>query len=436
MAYNQSGAAQQQAYPAVSVLPRRAARERSAAPRRSSARLLVLLRADPARSSPPPHPRAQAVPVEYTQQPVYVQQGMPVQQQPIYVQQQQMVRAEERRPSPRRRSDERARARRHACSTPPPPPSPPPPPQVMVPRMLGKFPAGPMACPFCQATVTTSVTSTPGCFVWAIAGLLCVIGAWPCCLIPFCVPTCMDSIHRCVAAWRRRCGGAPPERRRLAARRPAPGRRSRSARAARARPPRHPAPPPLSTQLPELPRDARHGAGFVLRRPTLWCVSPPPPLPFPVCPDATSRTPPVMIFMSFCDAETVGSSVCAENLYIFLRHCLCSARLPPAAVPPHRRTATRLVDRAIFSRPLRSPAASASAKIFSEAHFSSSSLFASYCCPSLEVRAHSAGIFARRVQDAPSARSLRRYPIYERFFNISKGRKFSFASGCVLSGAD
>ena len=68
---------------------------------------------------------------------------------------------------------------------------------VIVNAQLGKFPAGPIACPFCQATITTSVTSTPGCFVWSMAGILCIIGAWPCCLIPFCVPSCMDAIHTC-----------------------------------------------------------------------------------------------------------------------------------------------------------------------------------------------------------------------------------------------
>ena len=115
-----------------------------------------------------PQQQQAAVPVQYgsqpqyTQQPVYVQQGVPVgAPQPIYVQQQQMVGV------------------------------------VVAPRMLGKFPAGPMTCPFCQATITTSVTTTPGCFVWSVAALLCFIGAWPCCLIPFCMPNCHDSLHSC-----------------------------------------------------------------------------------------------------------------------------------------------------------------------------------------------------------------------------------------------
>lgn len=69
--------------------------------------------------------------------------------------------------------------------------------QVMVMSQgFGKNPCGPVQCGFCQAIVTTTVTSTPGCFVWAVAAILCLVLP-PCCFIPFCVPNCMDSVHSC-----------------------------------------------------------------------------------------------------------------------------------------------------------------------------------------------------------------------------------------------
>lgn len=51
-------------------------------------------------------------------------------------------------------------------------------PQVMVvqqARIYGKLPVA-TTCPFCNRSITTSVVTQPGCFAWASAGILCVIG--------------------------------------------------------------------------------------------------------------------------------------------------------------------------------------------------------------------------------------------------------------------
>lgn len=97
------------------------------------------------------------------------------------------------------------------------------------------------------AAVTTTVTSTPGCFVWAVAAILCLVLP-PCCFIPF-------------------CGERPPMRcfsgGRGAAAVPA---------ACPRRPPVPPVPPParsaqlhgLCALVQQLPRDAGRGPGLVL----------------------------------------------------------------------------------------------------------------------------------------------------------------------------
>lgn len=54
-----------------------------------------------------------------------------------------------------------------------------------------------MQCPFCNAVITTSLAYVDGTLTWLVAGVLCLAGCWPCCLIPFCVDDCKDVQHSC-----------------------------------------------------------------------------------------------------------------------------------------------------------------------------------------------------------------------------------------------
>ncbi|KAK3095108.1 hypothetical protein FSP39_010410 [Pinctada imbricata] len=55
----------------------------------------------------------------------------------------------------------------------------------------------PMTCTQCGASVVTATEYETGMLTWMIAGMLCLLGCWPCCLIPFCVDGCKDVIHSC-----------------------------------------------------------------------------------------------------------------------------------------------------------------------------------------------------------------------------------------------
>lgn len=54
-----------------------------------------------------------------------------------------------------------------------------------------------VSCPSCRADVMTATTFETGTMTWLLVGILCIIGCWPCCLIPFCVEGCKDVIHTC-----------------------------------------------------------------------------------------------------------------------------------------------------------------------------------------------------------------------------------------------
>lgn len=63
--------------------------------------------------------------------------------------------------------------------------------------MYGESPVS-MACPFCNATIVTSVSYSPGTLAWLACGGLILVGCWAgCCLIPFCVDAMQDAIHTC-----------------------------------------------------------------------------------------------------------------------------------------------------------------------------------------------------------------------------------------------
>ncbi|KAG5443815.1 Lipopolysaccharide-induced tumor necrosis factor-alpha factor [Clonorchis sinensis] len=77
-------------------------------------------------------------------------------------------------------------------------PYPPPETQtVIVTQPLG-FTAGTTFCVYCQKSVITNVSYTPG----SLTYLLCVVifllgGCLGCCFIPFCCNDCEDAVHTC-----------------------------------------------------------------------------------------------------------------------------------------------------------------------------------------------------------------------------------------------
>ncbi|XP_064595383.1 LITAF domain-containing protein-like [Liolophura sinensis] len=53
-------------------------------------------------------------------------------------------------------------------------------------------------CPHCNADVVTATSYTTGTFTWIICLILCFVGCdLGCCLIPFCVNSCKDCVHKC-----------------------------------------------------------------------------------------------------------------------------------------------------------------------------------------------------------------------------------------------
>ncbi len=62
---------------------------------------------------------------------------------------------------------------------------------------LGQNPT-PIQCPRCQQQVITVVQYEAGAGTWLIALGICFFGGFiGCCLIPFCLPMCQDSVHIC-----------------------------------------------------------------------------------------------------------------------------------------------------------------------------------------------------------------------------------------------
>jgi len=75
----------------------------------------------------------------------------------------------------------------------------PPPQQVVVvvqaPR-FGPYPVD-MLCPHCQCQIKTTTESEPGPMAWILAGVLCVVGLWPCACVPCCIESLNTVSHKC-----------------------------------------------------------------------------------------------------------------------------------------------------------------------------------------------------------------------------------------------
>ncbi|TRY62909.1 hypothetical protein TCAL_08209 [Tigriopus californicus] len=54
-----------------------------------------------------------------------------------------------------------------------------------------------MVCPHCQSQICTSTESEPGAMAWVLAGVLCVVGLWPCACIPCCIDSLNSVTHKC-----------------------------------------------------------------------------------------------------------------------------------------------------------------------------------------------------------------------------------------------
>jgi len=97
-------------------------------------------------------------------------------------------------------------------AAPPPPPGylpppqggqmgPPPPQQQRIVVVVNQPNFGPrpvdMMCPHCQCQIRTTTESEPGVMAWILAGVLCVVGLWPCACIPCCIDTLNSVTHKC-----------------------------------------------------------------------------------------------------------------------------------------------------------------------------------------------------------------------------------------------
>jgi len=54
-----------------------------------------------------------------------------------------------------------------------------------------------MVCPHCQCQIRTSTDSEPGPLAWIFAGILCVVGLWPCACVPCCIESLNSVTHKC-----------------------------------------------------------------------------------------------------------------------------------------------------------------------------------------------------------------------------------------------
>eukprot|EP00096_Caligus_rogercresseyi_P015442 TRINITY_DN787_c0_g1_i3.p1 TRINITY_DN787_c0_g1~~TRINITY_DN787_c0_g1_i3.p1 ORF type:complete len:167 (+),score=47.04 TRINITY_DN787_c0_g1_i3:71-571(+) len=54
-----------------------------------------------------------------------------------------------------------------------------------------------MTCPQCQSQIETATSSEPGPMAWIIAGVLCIVGLWPCACVPCCIDQLNCVTHKC-----------------------------------------------------------------------------------------------------------------------------------------------------------------------------------------------------------------------------------------------
>lgn len=54
-----------------------------------------------------------------------------------------------------------------------------------------------ITCPNCLATTFTETKPIPGLLTYLLSGALFLVGCWICCLVPCCMPDCLDIEHRC-----------------------------------------------------------------------------------------------------------------------------------------------------------------------------------------------------------------------------------------------
>ena len=52
-------------------------------------------------------------------------------------------------------------------------------------------------CKACQQERMTRVDFESGDGAVIAAGILCIVGCWPCCILPFCLNECKDCVHYC-----------------------------------------------------------------------------------------------------------------------------------------------------------------------------------------------------------------------------------------------
>ncbi|XP_071446326.1 lipopolysaccharide-induced tumor necrosis factor-alpha factor homolog [Hetaerina americana] len=72
---------------------------------------------------------------------------------------------------------------------------------IAVIQTTAAIPLGPEAahitCPSCRASVATKVVHENTTKTHIICLILCLVGLWPCCVIPYCVNSCKNANHYC-----------------------------------------------------------------------------------------------------------------------------------------------------------------------------------------------------------------------------------------------